>query len=58
MDAARRSYLAVHGGSPGLAWLLDGFSAQLVERGVDDTTRRRFFVDNPARVYSFAEPAA
>jgi phosphotriesterase-related protein len=58
MDAARRSYLAVHGGSPGLAWLLGGFSAQLAERGVDDATRRRFFVANPARVYTFAEPAA
>jgi predicted metal-dependent phosphotriesterase family hydrolase len=58
MDAARRSYLSVHGGGPGLAWLLDGFSSQMAERGVDDATRHRFFVDNPARVYSFAEPAA
>jgi phosphotriesterase-related protein len=58
MDAARRSYLTVHGGRPGLAWLLDDFSIQLAERGVDDPTRHRFFVDNPARVYSFAAPAA
>jgi phosphotriesterase-related protein len=58
MDAARRSYLSVHGGGPGLAWLLDGFSSQMAERGVDDATRHRFFVDTPARVYSFAEPAA
>jgi predicted metal-dependent phosphotriesterase family hydrolase len=58
MDAARRSYLSVHSGGPGLAWLLDGFSSQMAERGVDDPTRHRFFVDNPARVYSFAEPTA
>jgi predicted metal-dependent phosphotriesterase family hydrolase len=57
MDAARRSYLAVHGGRPGLAWLLGEFSAQMADRGVDDAARHRFFVDNPARVYSFAEPA-
>jgi phosphotriesterase-related protein len=57
MDAARRSYLSVHGGSPGLAWLLGGFSTKLAERGVDEATRRRFFVHNPARVFSFAERA-
>jgi len=56
-DAARRSYLTVHGGRPGLAWLLGDFSTQLAERGVDEATRRRFFVDNPARTYAFGEPA-
>ncbi|MEA2519579.1 MAG: 5-phospho-D-xylono,4-lactonase [Chloroflexota bacterium] len=57
-DAARRSYLAVHGGSPGLAWLLGAFSEQLAQRGVDDATRRRFFVDNPASAFQFAERPA
>jgi phosphotriesterase-related protein len=54
MDAARRGYYAVHGGSPGLTWLLDGFSASMEERGLGPDVRRRLFVDNPARVFAFA----
>ncbi|HEX3428099.1 MAG TPA: hypothetical protein VHS36_04770 [Candidatus Limnocylindrales bacterium] len=54
-DAARRSYLTVHGGGPGLGWLLGDFSARLGERGIDTEARRRFFVDNPARVFAFAD---
>ncbi len=56
MDAARRRYYRVHGGTPGLVWLLDGFSAQLEAAGIDSTIRRRLFVDNPARVFAFARP--
>jgi predicted metal-dependent phosphotriesterase family hydrolase len=55
MDAARRGYYRVHGGSPGLLWLLDGFIADLEAAGVDAAVRRRLFVDNPARVFAFAE---
>ena len=29
MDAARQGYYHAYGGSPGLAWLLDGFAAQM-----------------------------
>lgn len=58
MDAARRSYLTVFGGAPGLSWLLGAFSDQLAGRGVSSATRQRFFVDNPARVYTFTEAAA
>jgi phosphotriesterase-related protein len=54
MDAARQSYLAVYGGSPGLTWLLDGFSAAMDERGLGADVRRQLFVENPARVFSFA----
>jgi 5-phospho-D-xylono-1,4-lactonase len=54
MDAARRGYYAVHGGSPGLTWLLDGFSSSMEERGLGPDVRRRLFVDNPARVFAFA----
>ncbi|HET8786989.1 MAG TPA: hypothetical protein VFM38_15250, partial [Candidatus Limnocylindrales bacterium] len=54
MDAARRGYYAVYGGRPGLTWLLDGFSQQLEERGFGGDVRRRLFVDNPARIFSFA----
>ena len=54
MDAARQGYYAVYGGRPGLAWLLDGFSRQMEERGLGAEIRRRLFVDNPARIFSFA----
>ena len=42
MDAARRRYYRVHGGAPGLAWLLDGFTpaARGCRRG-----RRRSAID-------------
>ena len=54
MDAARRGYHAVYGGSPGMTWLLDGFSTSMEERGLGADLRRRLFVENPARVFSFA----
>jgi predicted metal-dependent phosphotriesterase family hydrolase len=44
----------VYGGSPGLTWLLDGFSTAMEERGLGHDVRRRLFVDNPARVFAFA----
>ena len=55
MDAARQSYYAAFGGSPGLGYLLRGFSDLLEERGLDAAIRHRLFVDNPARAYAFAE---
>jgi phosphotriesterase-related protein len=56
MDAARRRYYRIHGGSPGLAWLLTGFSEEMAAAGLDDAVRERLFVDNPARLFSFARP--
>lgn len=53
MDAARRGYYSVYGGSPGLGWLLGGFSKAMDERGLGPDVRRRMFVDNPARVFAF-----
>jgi phosphotriesterase-related protein len=58
MDAARQGYYTVYGGSPGLTWLLDGFSRSMGARGIDPATRQRIFVDNPARAYAMAEDAA
>jgi predicted metal-dependent phosphotriesterase family hydrolase len=58
MDAARRSYYRVNGGSPGLTWLLDGFTAAMAAHGLDDDVRHRFFVDNPARAFAFAQISA
>jgi 5-phospho-D-xylono-1,4-lactonase len=54
MDAARRGYYRVHGGSPGLTWLLGGFTALMASHGLDDAVRHRLFVDNPARAFAFA----
>lgn len=54
MDAARRGYLSVYGGSPGLTWLLDGFSTAMEDRGLGPDVRRQLFVLNPARVFAFA----
>jgi phosphotriesterase-related protein len=53
MDAARRGYYRVHGGGPGLAWLLDGFCRLLAAAGIDDTGRERLFVKSPARYLAF-----
>ena len=55
MDAARQSYYTAYGGSPGLGYLLRGYSDLLEERGIDATIRQGLFVDNPARAYAFAE---
>lgn len=57
MDAARRGYWAVHGGAPGMAWLLGTFSERMRAIGLDDASIARLFVTNPARVYTFAPPA-
>ena len=54
MDAARRGYYSVYGGTPGLCWLLDGFSAAMERRGLGVELRRRWFVEVPARVFSFS----
>jgi phosphotriesterase-related protein len=55
MDAARQGYYTAYGGSPGLGYLLRGFSDLLEERGIDATVRRQLFVDNPARAFAFTE---
>jgi phosphotriesterase-related protein len=52
-DGARRTLWAALGGTPGLAWLLAGFSEALASRGIDETARRTLFVTNPARFLSF-----
>jgi phosphotriesterase-related protein len=55
MDAARQGYYAAFGGSPGLPYLLREFTAVMDERGIAAAQRNRFFVDNPARAFAFAE---
>jgi predicted metal-dependent phosphotriesterase family hydrolase len=56
MDAARRSYWAVHGGSPGMAWLLGPFAAAMAARGIGAAEQASLFVENPARAFAFAAP--
>jgi phosphotriesterase-related protein len=58
LDAARQSYLTAYGGAPGLTFLLGAFSATMEERGLRAPLRRRMFVENPARMFSFAEVPA
>ena len=58
MDAARRGYYRVNGGSPGLSWLLAGFTDAMAGHGLDEAFRHRLFVDNPARAFAFAGPAS
>ncbi len=55
MDAARQSYYTAYGGSPGLSYLLRGFSDLLEERGIGAAIRHGLFVENPARAFAFTE---
>jgi phosphotriesterase-related protein len=55
MDAARQGYYRAFGGAPGLSYLLTSFSDEMDARGIGPELRHRFFVDNPARAYAFAE---
>lgn len=50
MDAARSRYYRAYGGTPGLDYLLTGFSSLMAARGLDDAFRHRLFIDTPARV--------
>jgi phosphotriesterase-related protein len=54
LDAARQSYLTAYGGAPGLAFLAGPFADELARHGMTAPLRRRFFVDNPARMFAFA----
>ena len=56
MDAARRGYWTVHGGAPGMAWLLGPFAAAMAARGIGTAQQALLFVANPARAFAFATP--
>jgi phosphotriesterase-related protein len=57
MDAAKRGYYRVFGGTPGLTWLLDGFRVLLDRAGIDAAVVDRMLVSNPARLFAFAAQA-
>lgn len=52
MDAARRSYWKSYGGNPGMAYLLETFWPQMVERGFRDEDFESIFVMNPCRAFA------
>ena len=54
LDAARQGYWTAHGGGPGLAFLLGGFSTAMRERGLTDAALRQLFVENPSRCFAFS----
>jgi phosphotriesterase-related protein len=51
-DGARRSLWANLGGSPGLAWMADGYRLVLASVGVGTEAQDALFVHNPARILS------
>lgn len=55
MDAARRGYWSVYGGTPGMGFLLTTFSSSLRAAGLTDHELERVFVTTPAATYAFAE---
>jgi len=55
LDAARRGYWEVYGGSPGISYLVDGLSKQMTERGIGRDVQQRFYVANPTAAYTFIE---
>lgn len=54
MDAARRGYWTVHGGRPGMTWLLADFAPAMSARGLGPAEQDMLFVANPARALAFA----
>ena len=55
LDAARRGYWTVYGGSPGMTYLLDGFDREMRAIGLGDAELRTLFVANPAAAFAFIE---
>jgi 5-phospho-D-xylono-1,4-lactonase len=55
LDAARRGYWTVYGGSPGMPYLLDGFDREMRAIGLGDEQLRTMLVANPARAFAFIE---
>lgn len=54
MDAAKRTYWASYGGSPGITYLVRGLVQALAERGVSERHIHAMLVETPARAYAFA----
>ena len=55
LDAARQGYWEAYGGSPGIAWFVDGLKTLMTERGIGEDIQQALYVDNPAAAYTFIE---
>jgi predicted metal-dependent phosphotriesterase family hydrolase len=55
-NAEKLADYTVYGGTPGLTWLLDGFTSVMEDAGIGAPDRHRLFVDNPARAFAFRTP--
>jgi phosphotriesterase-related protein len=55
MDAARPSYWKSYGGSPGLSFLLNEFTREMIARGIGEGHWKRIFIANPASAYNFKQ---
>ncbi|HVL24883.1 MAG TPA: hypothetical protein VM450_12415 [Thermomicrobiales bacterium] len=56
-DLARRSQLLAYGGAPGLAYLLERFTIELMEAGADAMLVRDILIENTARALTVMPPA-
>lgn len=52
----RRSQLLAYGGSPGLAYLMERFTLELMHAGADALLVRTILIDNPARALTIHPP--
>jgi predicted metal-dependent phosphotriesterase family hydrolase len=55
-DTTRRSEMLAYGGSPGLAYLMERFTLELMHAGADAPLVRTILVDNPARALTINPP--
>ena len=55
-DMGRRSYHPAYGGGPGLSWIKERFLPRLLDEGFDETVVHKFMYENPARIYTMADP--
>jgi phosphotriesterase-related protein len=56
-DLARRSTQPAYGGTPGWAYLIEGFPLMLMEQGVLAADIRRILVENAARALTTRPPS-
>lgn len=57
-DFARRSQLLAWGGRPGLAYLIERFTIELMEAGAEAMLVRAMLIDNPARALTIVPPGS
>jgi phosphotriesterase-related protein len=48
-----RQRLRSYGGIPGLSYIIEEFIPFMRKNGISETDIRRFFVENPAQIFSY-----